>query len=85
MADLSTIPPNSDNDNAKGTKATGVSADGEPWLSKVLKTLTDLENDSKHVKSVYDLDEEVKKTRDNALAFSKKLNVCFPISFVTGR
>lgn len=33
----------------KSTRATGVATDGESWISKILKTIDQLEGDTKHV------------------------------------
>lgn len=74
VADLTTIPSGSDTENSKSSKATGIATDGETWLSKVLKTITELEKDTKHAKPVYDLDEDSKKSRDKAISFSRNVH-----------
>ena len=43
----------------KVLKATGVASDGEPWVSKVLTSISQLEADEKHVSLLVEHDEEL--------------------------
>lgn len=56
-------------------KISGVAADGDYWMTKVLKATAELDNDSKHVHAVREATEEEKHTRDDALKVAGKLKV----------
>ncbi|TFK72185.1 hypothetical protein BDN72DRAFT_792794 [Pluteus cervinus] len=50
----------------KTTKSLGVASDGEFWISKVLDTIQLIEQDTKHISSVTDADEEETALRTKA-------------------
>ncbi|KAF5358052.1 hypothetical protein D9756_001914 [Leucocoprinus leucothites] len=57
----------------KATKVSAVASDGEFWVSKVLKTITALEADIKHVSALVEVDEEDQELRQRSLELVKKL------------
>jgi DNA polymerase phi len=44
-------------DDGKMRKIVGVASDGRLWVARVVESIGRLKNDSKHVKSTFDLDE----------------------------
>lgn len=58
--------------DGKTTKATGVASDGEPWLSKVLTTIQQLEA-TKYVNLLTEADEEEATLRKDAIVLAKRL------------
>ena len=50
----------------KATKASAVASDGKFWVAKVLETIQRLENDSKHVSSLAEADEDEQQLRVRA-------------------
>ncbi|KAJ4495629.1 DNA polymerase phi-domain-containing protein [Lentinula lateritia] len=57
LADLTNHITTIESDNAK-VKIAGVAADGELWVTKVLSTIEELKQDTKHVSSIAEIDEE---------------------------
>ena len=47
-------------------KITGVTSDGELWISRVLQTIWKLEQDSKHVALLTELDQEDREKLERA-------------------
>ncbi|KAF8831365.1 hypothetical protein HHX47_DHR1000710 [Lentinula edodes] len=57
LADLTNHIASIESDNAK-VKIAGVATDGELWVTKVLSTIEELKQDTKHVSSIAQIDEE---------------------------
>ncbi|KXN82577.1 DNA polymerase V [Leucoagaricus sp. SymC.cos] len=57
----------------KTVKTSAVASDGEFWVSKVLKSITALEGDSKHVSLAVEVDEDDQELRQKAQELVKKL------------
>ncbi|KAF8652685.1 hypothetical protein AX16_004190 [Volvariella volvacea WC 439] len=62
----------------KVLKATGVASDGEPWVSKVLTSISQLEADEKHVSLLVEHDEE------EVQLHAKASSLAFRLSKVSG-
>ncbi|KAH8117507.1 DNA polymerase phi-domain-containing protein [Phellopilus nigrolimitatus] len=61
-------------DDVRTIKATAVAADGEYWISKVLRTIVELEKDIKHVKVIQKLDGEAERSRNEAMSAVGKID-----------
>ncbi|KAJ3880960.1 DNA polymerase phi-domain-containing protein [Lentinula edodes] len=57
LADLTNHITTIESDNSK-VKIAGVATDGEFWVTKVLSTIEELKQDTKHVSSIAEIDEE---------------------------
>lgn len=66
----------------KSAKVAAVASDGEFWISKVLSTIEQLENDSKHVSLLTELDEEETALHDKARETITELRKVFHIFLI---
>ncbi|CAA7265434.1 unnamed protein product [Cyclocybe aegerita] len=57
----------------KTAKATAVATDGEFWIAKVVSTIQQLEDDQKHVSTLFEVDEEIAALRTKASGITDKL------------
>ncbi|KAJ4488037.1 DNA polymerase phi-domain-containing protein [Lentinula aciculospora] len=72
LADLTSHVTTIAGDNAK-VKVAGAAADGELWVGKVLSTIEELKQDTKHVSSVVEADNEEEALRSKARELVDKL------------
>jgi len=65
----------------KTARTCAVASDGEFWVSKVLKTITALETDSKHASILVEVDQDDQKLRQKTCLLVPKLrNVSLSVS-----
>lgn len=70
-----------DDGESKMVKSSGVALDGEFWVSKVLKTIEQLEGDAKHLSLLVDVDEHLQELYMKAKSITKKLHKVRRTSF----
>ncbi|KAL5529108.1 hypothetical protein ACEPAG_5082 [Sanghuangporus baumii] len=73
LGDLTSVTGTVDTSDDKGVKVPGVAFDGEFWTSKVLKTIIELEKDSKHVELLHHLEDSELEVRNRALSLIKNI------------
>ncbi|KAL5533021.1 POL5 [Sanghuangporus sanghuang] len=73
LGDLTSVTGTVDTSEDKGVKVPGVASDGEFWTSEVLKTIIELEKDSKHVELLHHLEDNELEVRNQALSLIKNI------------
>ncbi|KAL5490426.1 POL5 [Sanghuangporus weigelae] len=73
LGDLTSVTGTVDTSEDKGVKVPGVTSDGEFWTSKVLKTIIELEKDSKHVELLHHLEDNELEVRNRVLSLIKNI------------